>query len=558
MRVLSEAAFIRRGVAQSCTLLYRGFAARRRHDDPAVCRLQVGDTADWKSALRSTGISNRVRLPLACLLSCLLLALPAAAHIGSPSVIYETPAPPVPMRVIIRPPGVVPGLADIDVRVLTNGVKRVTVLPVHWRAGVQGSPPPDVAEPVEGESGLYHAQLWLMARGAYSVHVNVETANGAAKVIVPVNSLATTRLPMSGALGGILVVLGVLLFTLAATIVGAAVRESVLAPGLQPTSRRLWAGRAAIAFAALGLSVALVGGRSWWNAKDSDYRNNRMHKPAECVADVRVDGGQRIARLTILTNETRAAWSGLVPDHGKLMHVFMVREPALDVLAHVHPVRRSHWQFEAVLPALPAGDYRLYADVTHETGFSQTLTALARVPEATSATASDGTMPPADADDSWFAGSTAAGKSEYDLGHGRVMKWERVEPIIAGREASLRFVVLGRDGSLTRLEPYMSMLGHAAIRRDDGAVFTHLHPAGSLSMAAQQVFQLRAGDKPPKRITPEMMEQLCQPPNGDLPQQPLSFPYVFPKPGRYRIWVQIKAGGQVQTGVFDAEVLAGQ
>jgi hypothetical protein len=487
-----------------------------------------------------------------------LLPFAAFAHIGSLSVVYETQAPPVPLRVIIRPPGVVPGLADIDVRVFTNGVKRVTVLPVHWRAGVEGAPPPDVAQAVEGEPNLYHAQLWLMARGAYSVHVNVETTTGATKVIVPVNSLATTRLPMTRGLGGILVALGVLLFLLAATIVGAAVRESVLAPELQPSPRRLWAGRAAIGLAAVALVLALVGGRSWWNAKDSDYRNNRMHKPVECAADVRVEAGQRIAQLTILTNEARASWPGLVPDHGKLMHVFMVREPALDVLAHVHPIRRTHWQFEAVLPPLPAGDYRLYADVTHETGFSQTLTALARVPEAPSPTASNGAPPSADPDDSWFAGTATTGKSEYELGDGRIMKWERAAPIIAGREVSLRFVMMEKDGSLARLEPYMSMLGHAAIRRDDGAVFTHLHPAGSVSMAAQQVFQLRSGDKPPKRITPEMMEQLCQPPSGDLPQQPLSFPYEFPKPGRYRIWVQVKARGSVQTGVFDTEVLAAQ
>ena len=34
-----------------------------------------------------------------------------------------------------------------------------------------------------------------------------------------------------------------------------------------------------------------------------------------------------------------------------------------------------------------------------------------------------------------------------------------------------------------------------------------------------------------------------------------SFPYEFPKPGQYRIWVQIKTSGKIFTGVFDAEVL---
>ena len=35
--------------------------------------------------------------------------------------------------------------------------------------------------------------------------------------------------------------------------------------------------------------------------------------------------------------------------------------------------------------------------------------------------------------------------------------------------------------------------GRAQVVADDGAVFTHLHPAGSVSIAAQQVFQIRLG-----------------------------------------------------------------
>jgi hypothetical protein len=36
----------------------------------------------------------------------------------------------------------------------------------------------------------------------------------------------------------------------------------------------------------------------------------------------------------------------------------------------------------------------------------------------------------------------------------------------------------------------------------------------------------------------------------------VAFPYGFPKPGHYHVFVQVKRAGVVQTGVFPVEVVA--
>src|SRR5207253_7143157 len=46
-------------------------------------------------------------------------------------------------------------------------------------------------------------------------------------------------------------------------------------------------------------------------------------------------------------------------------------------------------------------------------------------------------------------------------------------------------------GQPVTLEPYMGMAGHLMLARTDGAVFVHLHPAGTVSLAAAETFALR-------------------------------------------------------------------
>jgi hypothetical protein len=65
----------------------------------------------------------------------------------------------------------------------------------------------------------------------------------------------------------------------------------------------------------------------------------------------------------------------LVPDHGHLMHLFLVRAPELDAVAHLHPGRVDAARFDQVTSPLPAGSYRLFGDIVHRTGLDETVSA---------------------------------------------------------------------------------------------------------------------------------------------------------------------------------------
>lgn len=520
------------------------------------------------------------------LLPCLLflwLALPVAAHIGSPNVIFEGRAGPYPVRVVVRPPEVVPGLAEISVRTLGPGVARVAVLPVFWRAGKDGSPPPDVAQPVRGEPNLYTATLWLMTPGAYSVHVRVEGTGGAGELMVPVNNIALVRKEMLPAFATLLGVLGVILFVMAVKLVGAAWGESVLPPG-EPIARPVRI-RSALAMAAsVLLFIAMIlGGKHWWDRVDRDYRANRLYRPWPMRAEVTSTNGLAMLSLRVDSGGDPRQWSPLVPDHGKLMHLFLIRAGEPDTFAHLHPAQRNGGTFETVLPPLPPGRYTVIADITQESGFTRTLTAETDLPEPPASLANvprragaadplcgvpvrrapdDNSATAFDPDDSWHFGDPLPASDPHTcrLSNGFVMRWKKPGALQTKCEAPLRFQVLKPDGSPTPIEPYIGMSGHAAVRRMDGGVFAHLHPVGTISMAAQEVFIKREEQKNPKvagEPTPEQMERVNQrfglPPSSNRTDS-VAFPYEFPSAGSYRIWVQVKCEGRVLTGVFDAEV----
>ena len=439
------------------------------------------------------------------------------------------------------------------------------VLPVYWDPRTAAPPPPDVAQPVPGDSTLYGAALWLMRSGSYGVQVTVEGADGTGTALVPVQAVATRRLELQKPLGIALAGLTAVLLAGALTIVRAAVRESVLSPGEAPDRQGTVRGRIAMAVSGMLLGVALVGGRAWWNHVDAAYRSG-LDQPVHATAALRAAGAERVLRLAIddtsWTSRTRQ-WTPLVPDHGHLMHLFLIRDASLDAFAHLHPLLLDSVTFEARLPPVPRGRYRIYADVVHENGVAQTLVAIADVDAPTTA------WRPSDPDDAFSL--TENGKQETGdrkgetgnvvaLADGSTMTWERGHaPIVVEGEAPLRFVVTAPDGAPATLEPYLGMAGHAVITREDGAVFAHLHPAGTISMAAQATFLLRQPGDTVRGALARRLAEMATPGTAMADAQTaasdtLSFPYAFPKPGRYRMWIQVKRAGRILTGAFDANV----
>ena len=73
-----------------------------------------------------------------------------SADIGHSSVVYEGKAGDIPLRVFVQLPGVVPGLADISVRVFSDDVNKITVQPQKQDRDTKSkAPPADILEPVQ-------------------------------------------------------------------------------------------------------------------------------------------------------------------------------------------------------------------------------------------------------------------------------------------------------------------------------------------------------------------------------------------------------------------------
>ncbi|HTB59464.1 MAG TPA: hypothetical protein VLC06_16430 [Polyangia bacterium] len=469
--------------------------------------------------------------------AALFAVAPAAeAHVGSPDAVQDGQAGPYHLLVTIRPPEVIPGIAQVEIRALDDDVTRVSVVPLPLRGpGVNSPPVADLARPRSDDPRVYDSAIWLMQTGAWQIRVTAEGARGAGALAVPIPALARTVRPMPGFLALLLLALLALLVAGAIAIMGAGLRESDLAPGALPDDRRVARGRTAMAVTAAILALAIVGGRRWWNGEAGLYRR-LIYKPMQVSVTQPTSGGLALT----LSDPGWLRWrhtDDLIPDHGHLMHLFLVRTPGLDAIAHLHPRRTGEATFAQATPPLPAGPYRLFGDIVHQTGLDETVTAALDLTGTAGAP-----FDPDDASATIPAAATVDAPSfTFGDGSGR-LRWLDARAPRAGETVSLAFEVEGPDGRpAAGLQPYMGMAGHAMIVARDFTVFAHVHPTGSVPMAALSLVE-GAG-------VVDHAHHL-----GMTFAPRVRFPVVFPHAGEYRLFVQIKPNERVETAAFDLTV----
>jgi hypothetical protein len=511
-----------------------------------------------------------------------------------------------PYRILvdIAPPDVIPGTAVVTIYLQNAGDARVYTRPIYFLSGQRGAPPPDQLQPVAGQPGQYKGIVWMMDNGSSSVQLTVTGSLGKGEMIVPVVAVSTAQKQLPPAIGYSLAVLGGILFILMVTIIGASVSDGITRKGeVLPAARRR-SRTIAIGAAALFFCLLAYGGSTWWENAELKYRRF-MFKPMHAGYRLDQQDGRNVLLLTIdtLNEQRKGSLSYIVPDHGKLMHLFLMRLPAMDAFAHLHPARLDSATYESLLPPLPKGRYLAFADIVYNSGFTETLKdtfmltqnltdSLHRMdPDDTYAFALPDNMvdnPFRGDENTIICGKPGSGVRMKD---GSMMIMEGAPPTAfeSGVLYTPRFAVYGPDKRPAVLSPYLGMMGHAAIVRDDGSTYVHLHPVGTYSMAAQMDLLQRMDEKDPIYRSPDRIAfrdsidglmrrlqsmtdnqrntYLMKEMNMPMPYGPgmdgmagmggsnqVTFPYTFPQPGMYRIWVMVKKDQQILTAAFDRMV----
>lgn len=194
-------------------------------------------------------------------------------------------------------------------------------------------------------------------------------------------------------------------------------------------------------------------------------------------------------------DETGAPVTEYDTTHTKKMHMILVRRDTTG-FQHLHPAQDEAGVWHARTKIAEPGTYRLYADFSHD-GEKTTLAGDIEVDGPFEPRPLPEPEPLARTDDGYTVRIDARSTT-------------------AGQESTIGFTVL-KDGREVQPEPYLGARGHLVALREGDLAFLHVHPTAE--------------------------------PGGAI-----AYETAFPSAGKYRLFLQFKHDGRVQTAAFTHEV----
>ncbi len=218
--------------------------------------------------------------------------------------------------------------------------------------------------------------------------------------------------------------------------------------------------------------------------------------------------------LTVRDANTTAIVRDFAVVHEKRFHLFVLSQD-LNHYDHVHPEQQPDGSFALDVTLPHDGYYRLFADFLPEGGTPQV------IPRTLVTQGFAGDL------SSSMARLVADDVLRKTAGNMSVQLTLPGSGLVAGRDEKFAYHLTdARTGQPVRdVEPYLGAWGHSLIMSEDTQHFVHAHPVEHLP------------EQPAAQGGPD-----------------LTFKAMLPKPGRYRIWTQIKRRGVVSTATFTVAV----
>ena len=467
----------------------------------------------------------------------LLLVSLLLPHIGIENSYFEGNVGSYSTRIIIEPPGVVPGLASIKIFSIDREVESVSVRAVHNNAITRDTlntfnVKPDVVPKSDQVDNMFQTDLWLMDYGAYGVEVFFDGSKGKSNVIVPVNSISSKMIEMSQFMSTTLWFLLILLFVGGVNIIGTAYYESTLEINQNPNKVKLKKTYIVYALSSVILFFMVYGGYNWWVGIEKQFME-RFYKPFDTSLNVK----NNILNISIDSPPKDASWldkQGTIREHGKLIlehnklaHIYIFDEEKKSFMAHLHPINLiDDYEFETCLPSMAEGNYVMYADLAHQNGFSHSITESFELKNSIENPEFNKSL--CDPDNSY----SNFNQTSVDI------NWTNQKENYNLSDNIGFDLEISNDGKLLELDSYVGMGGHGVIVGLDSELYMHMHPLGSISMSAQKKFM--------KSDTDDFICDfgLIQDEYGNFKELDgmgrIVFPSINLKPGNYRFFIQVK------------------